>query len=43
MLAVFPCYIFWDLKLKPIIKFSLMILTSLGFVYVPPPLPTLNY
>ncbi|KAJ5271239.1 hypothetical protein N7505_006997 [Penicillium chrysogenum] len=30
MLAVFPCYIFWDLKLKPIIKFSLMILTSLG-------------
>ncbi|KXG51205.1 uncharacterized protein PGRI_067770 [Penicillium griseofulvum] len=30
LLAVLPCYIFWDLKLKPIIKFSLMILTSLG-------------
>ncbi|KAJ5405818.1 hypothetical protein N7465_007102 [Penicillium sp. CMV-2018d] len=32
ILAVFPCYIFWDLKLKPIIKFSLMILISLGLV-----------
>ncbi|KAJ5588281.1 hypothetical protein N7537_010959 [Penicillium hordei] len=32
MLAVFPCYIFWDLKLKPIIKFSLMVLTSLGLL-----------
>ncbi|KAJ5437264.1 hypothetical protein N7445_005808, partial [Penicillium cf. griseofulvum] len=30
LLAVLPCYIFWDLKLKPIIKFTLMILTSLG-------------
>ncbi|QQK42525.1 integral membrane protein [Penicillium digitatum] len=32
LLAVFPCYIFWDLKLKPMIKFSLMVLTSLGVV-----------
>ncbi|KAJ5608245.1 hypothetical protein N7537_004864 [Penicillium hordei] len=32
LLAVFPSYIFWDLKLKPMIKFSLMILTSLGIV-----------
>ncbi|KAJ6118741.1 hypothetical protein N7471_013361 [Penicillium samsonianum] len=32
LLAVLPSYIFWDLKLKPMIKFSLMILTSLGLV-----------
>ncbi|CAG8905418.1 unnamed protein product [Penicillium egyptiacum] len=31
-LCFLPCYIFWDLKLKPIIKFSLMILTSMGLL-----------
>ncbi|OQD87370.1 hypothetical protein PENSOL_c079G11799 [Penicillium solitum] len=32
LLAVLPSYIFWDLKLKPMIKLSLMVLTSLGLV-----------
>ncbi|KAB8234524.1 uncharacterized protein BDW43DRAFT_299575 [Aspergillus alliaceus] len=32
LLAILPSFIFWDLKLRPIIKFSLMALTSLGLV-----------
>ncbi|KAB8067247.1 hypothetical protein BDV29DRAFT_196589 [Aspergillus leporis] len=32
ILAILPCYIFWDLKLRRIIKLSLMVLTSLGIV-----------
>lgn len=39
-LAVFPTLIFWNLNLKMRIKISLIILLSLGILYVasPPPL-----
>ena len=36
-LAVFPMVIFWNLHLKWRIKASLIILMSLGIVYVPLP------